>query len=120
MRGAHPPPPPDRRLVRVFMGGHRDPEAASRTDDELLTQALGALRPLLRLSGDPVLVDVCRYGAAIPQYVVGYAEKINSLRSALSEQPDLHLIGNYLKGISINDCVRLATEVANRLIQPAG
>lgn len=110
--------PPDRRLIRVFMGGSRDPEAASRTDDDLLARALGALRPLLRLSGDPVLVDVCRYRAAIPQYVVGYAEKINGLRSALSAQADLHLIGNYLQGISINDCVRLATEVANRLIQP--
>ena len=112
--------PPDRRLIRVFMGGSRDPEAASRTDDDLLARALGALRPLLRLSGDPVLIDVCRYRAAIPQYVLGYAEKINSLRSALSEQTDLHLIGNYLQGISINDCIRLATEAANQLIQPAG
>lgn len=112
--------PKDRRLIRVFMGGSRDPEAASQTDDDLLARALGALRPLLCISGDPVLVDVCRYRAAIPQYVIGYAEKINSLRSALSEQTDLHLIGNYLQGISINDCVRLATEVANQLIPPAG
>ena len=59
--------PPDHRLIRVFIGGSRTPDAAERSDDELLSTAMDASRDLLQLSGDPVLVDICRWPAAIPQ-----------------------------------------------------
>ncbi len=108
--------PPDHRLIRVFIGGARDPEAAERTDDELLTTAVDALRDLLRLTGRPVLVDVCRYRSAIPQYHLGHTEKIERLRAAVATQPDLHVVGNYLEGVSLNDCVRLATNVASEIV----
>ncbi|MGB2985306.1 MAG: protoporphyrinogen oxidase [Phycisphaerae bacterium] len=104
--------PRDHRLMRVFIGGAGDPEAVERTDEELLATATGALRDLLQLSGDPVLVDVCRYPAAIPQYHRGHCEKIERLREAVATWPGLHLIGNYLEGVSLNDCVRLGTDAS--------
>ncbi len=114
--------PPDRRLIRVFLGGSRDhlggtglKPVIQRTDDELIAQAMDALGNLLDLSGRPVLVDVCRYPAAIPQYLLGHNEKISRLGETLSNHPNLHLIGNYLHGVSINDCVRLAAQAADKL-----
>ncbi len=112
--------PPDHRLIRVFIGGARDPRAASRSDAELLTLSVDSLRDLLQISGEPVLVDVCRYPSAIPQYHIGHTEKISRLRAIVSTQPGLHLIGNYLEGVSLNDCIRLATNVANNLINEPG
>jgi oxygen-dependent protoporphyrinogen oxidase len=96
----------DRRLVRVFMGGPRDPHAADRPTDELLATATSALGGLLGLRADPVLVDVCRWPAAIPQYHLGHEQRLDRLDAALRHLPDLHLAGNYLRGVSINDCVR--------------
>lgn len=107
--------PAGHRLLRVFVGGAHNPEAVQRTDDELLTTALDALRGLLGVSGDPVLVDVCRYPSAIPQYHVGHREKISRLRGEVASLPGLFLLGNYLDGVSLNDCVRLGAEVAGQI-----
>ena len=108
---------PGHRLIRVFMGGSRTPQATSRSDAELLATATESLHDLLELSGDPTLVDVCRYPAAIPQYYFGHVEKIERLRAITTAIPGLHLIGNYLDGVSINDCVRVAKSVAQEIIR---
>lgn len=112
--------PPDHRLIRVFIGGPRDPGAADRSDAELVAMAMNALRDLLRLSGEPVLADVCRYRAAIPQYHLGHTNKISRLYALIGKQPGLHVIGNYLTGVSLNDCVRLAADTANTIIHSRG
>lgn len=109
--------PDAHRLLRVFVGGARDPGAVDRSDEELLSTASEALRDLLQVSGEPVLVDVCRYREAIPQYHLGHVEKIERMRAAVSTQPGLYVIGNYLEGVSLNDCIRLATEVAGDIIR---
>ena len=109
--------PPDHRLIRVFLGGARTPEAVSRSDAELLATATEALGDLLQLSGDPTLVDMCSYPAALPQYYRGHVEKTERLREAVAAVPGLHLVGNYLDGVSINDCIRLATDVAHTIIR---
>jgi oxygen-dependent protoporphyrinogen oxidase len=107
--------PPDHRLLRVFIGGAHHPEAMAHSDDEMLAIAMGTLRKLLDMKGDPVLVDVCRYPAAIPQYYFGHREKIEDVRAAVAKRPGLHLIGNYLEGVSLNDCVRVATQTAEEM-----
>ena len=112
--------PPDHRLIRVFIGGSRTPDAAERIDDELLATAMDASRDLLQLSGDPVLVDICRWPAAIPQYGLGYREMIDRLKAIVATHPNLHLIGNYFEGVSLNDCVRCATRAANEIIHTTG
>lgn len=108
--------PAGHRLVRVFFGGSHDPDAGTRSDDDLLASAVDSLRGLLDIREDPMLVDVCRYQGAIPQNHIGHYERISRLRSAVSRLPGLHLVGNYLEGVSVNDCVRVAADVAGRII----
>ena len=107
----------DRRVIRVFMGGPRDPSAADQPEDQLLSTANDALRDLLGISADPVLVDVCRWPASIPQYRPGHTERIDRLSLIVNEVPGLHLVGNYARGVSINDCVREGTLAAGDIIQ---
>ncbi len=109
--------PEDKRLMRVFIGGAHHPEVVSRTDDDLLATSMDALRNLLAVSGNPVLVDVCRYRAAIPQYYLGHTDKIERLRAIVADKPGLHLAGNYLGGVSLNDCIRASTQLAAELIR---
>lgn len=104
--------PPDKRLLRVFIGGARDPHAVTRSDEELLARAMTTLREVLGVSGDPLLVDINRYRNAIPQYYRGHGRRIGALRQAVATMPGLYVIGNYLEGVSLNDCVRLAANAA--------
>jgi len=112
--------PDDRRLIRVFMGGARDPQAAARTDEELLGIAAGAINGLLAITGEPVLIDICRWPASIPQYHLGHTQRIERLLEAMRPLGNLHLVGNYLRGVSINDCVREGTHMAKMIINRLG
>jgi len=109
--------PEGHRLMRVFVGGARQPELVGRSNDELLALSMENLRSLLQITGDPVLVDVCRYERAIPQYQRGHLERCERIRSAIATRPGLHLAGNYMGGVSLNDCVRSATTVAESMLQ---
>jgi oxygen-dependent protoporphyrinogen oxidase len=108
--------PETHRLLRVFMGGPRDPNAVDRDDDELLRTARAALDGLLGIDGEPTFVDVCRWPRAIPQYHVGHRRRLERLAEAIDHLPRLHLVGNYLTGVSVNDCVRDATRAADAVL----
>lgn len=107
--------PPGSRLIRVFMGGSSNPEAATLSNEILLDKAMDSLRGLLYIKGDPVLVDICRHVCAIPQYHPGHRAKMEVVRTTVRREAGLHLVGNYLEGISLNDCVRMATRVGEEV-----
>ena len=111
---------PEHRLVRVFIGGTRTPDVMSRSEGELVATARQGLREHLDITGEPTLVDVCSYPRAIPQYYLGHAGKIERLRAQAAAVPGLHLVGNYLEGVSINDCIRLGKSVAQEIIGADG
>lgn len=109
--------PRDARLIRVFMGGARDPDVGAKTDDQLVSAAHSFLAEVMQLSGKPTMVDVTWHRSAIPQYHLGHAAKVSRIRAATDGIDNLHLVGNYLEGVSLNDCVRLATAKAQQLIE---
>jgi oxygen-dependent protoporphyrinogen oxidase len=104
------------RLLRVFFGGARTPDVGRRSADELVRTSCAALRDVLGVCGEPVLVDVCPYPEAIPQYYLGHEARIAAVRQHLAALPNLLLAGNYLEGVSINDCVKVGRQVANALL----
>jgi oxygen-dependent protoporphyrinogen oxidase len=112
--------PDARRLIRVFMGGARDGQAAARTDEELLRIASDAVNGLLAITGEPVLVDICRWPASIPQYHLGHTQRVERVLESIGPRGNLHLVGNYLRGVSINDCVREGTQMAENIINRLG
>ena len=112
--------PPNRRLLRVFMGGSRRPDMLTKHDGELVDIACIALRDLLRLTSEPNLIDVCRWPDSIPQYRPAHVQRVAQINQQLQHYPGLHLIGNYLEGISINDCVRTASRAASDIARHIG
>jgi len=112
--------PEGKRLLRVFFGGSRDRRAIDRSDEELTTIAIDTLRDQLGVTGEPELVNICRYRDAIPQMRIGHSKKVESIARELAGFDGLHLIGNYLTGVAINDCVRTATDAADAIIERRG
>jgi oxygen-dependent protoporphyrinogen oxidase len=107
--------PGDKRILRAFLGGTRTPDVIALSDDELLRRTLPALRETLAVRGEPLTVDVCRYPDAIPQYYIGHAALVERILADVARLNGLTLVGNYLGGVSINDCVKTATGVAAAL-----
>lgn len=102
-------------LVTAFLGGALDPTAAIESDDELVAIAQADLRGAMKIAGaKPRLAAVFRWDSGIPQYNVGHEARLRSIETSLARVPVIALCGNFLRGISVADCVRQAREVALR------
>jgi protoporphyrinogen/coproporphyrinogen III oxidase len=101
--------------LTAFLGGRTDPEAAAWSDERLGVAVQEDLARALGVRGEPLARVVRRWPRAIPQYERGHGRFV-ALQSELErELPGLHLAGNYLHGISVPDCVRNATALAERI-----
>lgn len=105
--------------VTNFIGGARNRELVERSDKEILELVLRDLRNALGIKGEPSFIKVIKHRRAIPQYNIGHAERLEKIGNALAEFRGLHLLGNYLRGVSVADCVmngvRTAREIEERL-----
>ena len=105
--------PGGHRSFSVFIGGGLDPTAIKLSDDQTIEQIKTDLQISIGASGEPAVSHVFRWDRAIPQYPIGHVEKIEELHRELQSAPGLFCIGNYLDGVSTNDCIRKAKETAN-------
>ncbi len=99
-------------LATVMMGGARDPAAVEATDHALIDTAVSALASLAGVRAAPRFALAIRHTRAIPQYVLGHAERLTAIDTRLREVPGLFLAGNSYRGIAINSCLAEAPSVA--------
>jgi len=55
---------------------------------------------------------VRRWPRAIPQYELGHGRFVERAEEIERQNPGLRISGNFLRGISVPDCIRNATELA--------
>jgi oxygen-dependent protoporphyrinogen oxidase len=114
--------PPDRVLLRTFVGGSRDPDALECPDPELIARSMQALRPLLRIAGEPILTRVYRWVRASAQHEVGHLRRMQAIERALAGHPGLFITGSGFRGVGIPDCIAdgraTASQVSSWLAQP--
>ncbi len=109
--------PENRHCFSVFIGGKLDPIAFDLSDEELHAQAQIDLSTIVGVQGPFTQVQTFRWDRAIPQYPVGHVEKIGAVQEELAQTPGLFLTGNYLDGVSTNDCIRLARKCSQDVIE---
>jgi oxygen-dependent protoporphyrinogen oxidase len=98
-----------------YLGGAKRPEMIEKSDDELIALAMDELRGWLGVTGRPQAAKIVRWPRAIPQYTLGHAGRLAEIEAGLEKRPTLALAGNYLKGVSVPDCILQAQQLADRL-----
>lgn len=101
-------------LLRVMLGGSDHPEIVRDSPETIQSIALNHLEKVLGLRQKPQKVFLKIWPQAIPQYTLEYADVIRQARLRLANQPGLQLSANYLDGVSFNDCVENAFQLAAR------
>ncbi len=101
--------------LAAFAGGRTNPEVAGWDDERLASILLSELRGPLDLKGKPVFRLIRRWPRAIPQYEVGHGRFVERAKEIEQALPGLHFGGNYLGGVSVPDCIRNATALAEAL-----
>ena len=108
--------PDDTKLLRVMVGGARNPKLALRADSEILSSVKSELAEILGLQGEPIFERVIRWKSAIPQYSLQHLEHLRQLDAVVGKWPGLSLVGNGYRGVAVNDCTREAPATARSVL----
>jgi oxygen-dependent protoporphyrinogen oxidase len=103
-------------LISCYLGGMRAPELATRDTAAAVAVALGDLREMLGMRGEPVFVHHTVYRKAIPQYEVGFGRFRDWMNQLEANAPGLFLAGHFRDGISVSDSIVSGARAAERLV----
>jgi oxygen-dependent protoporphyrinogen oxidase len=112
--------PPDRALLRCFIGGSRDEPVLDLGDAEILRIVSSELRQILGITAQPRFARVYRWRAAMAQYAVGHLDRLARIEGWRRQLRGLSLAGNAYRGIGVPDCVRSGQEAAHQALGAVG
>ncbi len=108
--------PDGKVLVTSYLGGARFPGASDWSDERLLAETLGTLRPLLGLRAVPEMQRIERHAAALPLYHGAYQRRLRAIEERLTNLPGLHLEANYRGGVAVRDRLARGHALAQKIL----
>jgi protoporphyrinogen/coproporphyrinogen III oxidase len=105
-----------KKLLRVMIGGQRQPLLALKEEDELVKIATGGISETMGVYEEPLLNHIVRWHKAIPNYAIGHIALVNKIFDRAKNLKGLYLNSNAYKGVSFNDCVKNSKESALKII----
>lgn len=108
--------PEGKKLLRVMIGGQRNPDLAVRTEGELVDMAVSGVQETMGITVSPDVTFVRRYVRGIPNYRPGHGERMQQLFEKISGYKNLYLNANAYFGVALNDCVANAERCARGIL----
>ena len=107
--------PEDRILLRAYV-----PDPQPGPDDAIAAVARAEVGRLLAIDGDPELVRVARWQAAMPRYTVGHLGRVAAAEDGLRRWPAITLAGAAYRGMGLPDCIAQGRAAARRVAERLG
>jgi oxygen-dependent protoporphyrinogen oxidase len=106
----------------VFPQHNRFPKETRLTvmakENTTLQTLLSEIKHHLKISATPDFVRTLTFKEAIPQFDLGHKQKIGLIKEKLFKKyPACRLLGNYLTGPSVNDCIANSSQLVVNLQQ---
>ncbi len=98
-----------------YLGGARNPEVIRQTDEDLTHIVLEELGRLFGAQGPAAFVRVIRHARGIPQYLCGHDARLGRIDAEVARIGGLALAGNYLRGVSVGDCLTRGVALGREL-----
>ncbi len=108
--------PPDRGLVRCFIGGWGNEGVLNSPDDEVLANVRRDLREIVGITAIPRFARVYRWRGAMAQYTRGHLARVQRIEELRRAIPGLELAGNGYRGIGVPDCIVTGQAAAESLL----
>ncbi len=111
--------PQQYKAFRFYIGGDTNSQIAQKSETEIVAQVVSDIQKTMNITANkkPVFYQYHLEKKAIPQYYKGHSKKIESIVKELDNIPGIFLAGNYLKGVSLNDCVEQSNRTCYQVIK---
>lgn len=106
--------PEGKQVFTLFVGGSRTPFSNRKTFEATIPQAIRIFSEIMNINTPPLDQHSYFWPKAIPQYSLKHPETVKLINESLPE--GLHLVGNFLNGVSVGDCVGHAMEKVEEMI----
>lgn len=101
--------------LTTYVGGERQPELATLSQDKIVSLVCDDLKVLLGVRGEPTFRHVVGYPKAIPQYNVGFGRFKNAMTQIEKESPGLFFAGHFRDGVSLADSIVSGVNISERV-----
>jgi oxygen-dependent protoporphyrinogen oxidase len=99
-------------LMTSFAGRGTSENGVAMREEECAQIVEAENTKALGIKGPPLDRVVWKDPRALPQYNVGHAQRVAEIQNILRTLPNLRIVGNFLRGRSIGDCVEIAFRAA--------
>ncbi len=105
------------QTLSSYIGGATDSEIANLDAEQIVREVHRDLSRILLKPGaaQPKVLAVNVWKRAIPQYNLGYFDRLQQIENGLKSLPGLYLCSNYVGGVALGDCVRRGFERAQEV-----
>ncbi len=103
-----------------YVGGRRHPGIIDESDETILDRTLTDLQRILGVKGPPDFATITRYKRALPQYGIGHQDILKRIEDTPNRIQGLYIAGNYLRGISVRDCISSGARLASKISRDHG
>jgi oxygen-dependent protoporphyrinogen oxidase len=104
------------KILRVIIGGQRNPELVDQDSAGLIGNALDGVRATMGVTAAPDITYVKRWPRGIASYAPGHIARVDAIFERLTEHNGLYMNNNAYRGIAMNDCVRNGRKLAERIV----
>jgi oxygen-dependent protoporphyrinogen oxidase len=108
--------PQDEVLLTSFVGGRAGEKQATESEATILASLNRELTAIYRLKNPPLFQHLHRWERALPQYdakMMPVWEAVRNFEKVFENQA--FICANWYKGVSVSDCIKKATALAERL-----
>jgi len=104
---------PNRNGIRVMVGGARYPEIKEMSEEEIIEIAQRDIYEIIK-NANPKIKWIKMHKNAIPNYSLGHQELVKKIMEE-AKKVNIYLTGNAYNGVSFNDCIKNAYELAQKI-----
>lgn len=110
--------PKGKVLLRSYVGGPHDGEAATLTDEELVDIVINDLNKLVKIKGEPDFSIISRFENKMPQYIVGHEAIIRKINEFTKNHLNgMKIVGSSYTGVGVPDCIEAGEKAADEIIK---
>ncbi|MBS1998057.1 MAG: protoporphyrinogen oxidase, partial [Cyanobacteria bacterium SZAS LIN-2] len=110
--------PEGKMILRAFLGGSKNSDLLSRSDDELCRLVRHDLAKLIKLDPDstPSYMRLHRWPKAMPQFHVGHRDLLARIDEQVAARSGLRLAGASYRGVGLPECVHSGEVSAEKIL----